>query len=305
MIIPHRDLSFKQTCLEMARQNVPVVLKSPRTNTPLYPFRGVPAKTPDELEALIAESGSRAAGVCLPLNWCMFDFDEDADNQYRAFRDRFELDDGQIARSPSGNLHVWYMLPDGVKIINGTNKGEPVDVPGMDILNHKSLVTLPSSWRPANEKRGKCEGYYKWVKRPPETVCLPERVTSLLQPREHKHVQMPSVPFAGDVTPYARTCLDNAVKCVSESTENRNTTLNAESYNLGRVAGAGLIDPRQAKRALYVAAVRCGLESKTGKRAVIATIDSGFNAGLSRPLTQEVRRTYPCVKNSPNRRPRP
>ncbi len=290
MIIPAPNRSFTETCLEWARQGVPVVLKSPCTNLPLYGYVNQPAKSPTEIAALIARHKSRGAGVRIPADWCVLDFDADSDAQYRAFRERYYLLDGAIARTPSGGLHVWFRLEGDAVIINGTDVGEPVGVSKMDILTAKNLVSMPGSWRPAEKRRNKCEGFYRWLKVPKIVPFLTARVVELLKPKEHKHVEAETIAFSGQNTRYGEVCLRNAIDTVAGCMPgNRNATLNCEAYNLGRVAGAGEIEARAAKNALFAAAKASGLVAEDGQARVVKTIESGFTAGMARPLQKESR----------------
>ena len=288
MIIPPANLDFHDACVFVARQGVPVVLKCPRKNKPLYVFKDCPPQTPDYISWRIREHGIRGAGVCFPRNRCVFDFDHDADNQYRAFRDRFGLEDGHIARSPNGNLHVWYKLNDGVEIINGVNRGKPVGVTQLDILNHKRLTTLPTSWRPANEARGKREGYYTWLKRPKKDVYLPERVTRLLPPKQHLKVHKAYVRPKRDLTDNDRNqaleYLYSSANSLAGLTDGRNSELNRRSYMAGQLVGGGLLKASDVRGEYVKASKANGHWRDKGPTQTHNTIESGLRQGIQNPI---------------------
>ena len=60
----------------------------------------------------------------------------------------------------------------------------------------------------------------------------------------------------------------------------RNTTLNAVSYRLGRIVGAGLLDEAEVRRELVEAGERIGLDPHELER----TINSGLEAGKAEPI---------------------
>ena len=64
---------------------------------------------------------------------------------------------------------------------------------------------------------------------------------------------------------------------------NRNNTLNAVSYRLGRMAARGWVDDHLVLDALAGSAARCGLVDDDGDEAVRATIMSGLDAGRTAP----------------------
>lgn len=288
MMLPPSDLNFHDSCVFMAKQGISVVMKCPRTNTPRYGFRDRPPKTPDEISACIRQDGCRGAGLCIPRNYGVLDFDYDADDQYRAFRDRYGLDDGHIARSPNNNLQVWYKLPDGVEIINGTNKGGPVGVTQLDILNHKSLATLPTSWRPANPKRGKRQGYYTWLKRPRKDVYLPDRVTRLLPPKKYDNVHKPYVRPDRDLTEAERNqaleYLYDAATFLAGLTDDRNNELNRRSFMTGQLVGGGLLKATDVRREFENASKANGHWRDKGPTQTINTIESGLRKGIQKPI---------------------
>jgi hypothetical protein len=65
--------------------------------------------------------------------------------------------------------------------------------------------------------------------------------------------------------------------------DGRNAALNTSAHSLGTMAGAGWIDPASVANALLNAASANGHTSKHGERQTIKTIESGLNAGMSKP----------------------
>lgn len=73
-------------------------------------------------------------------------------------------------------------------------------------------------------------------------------------------------------------------RCVNASRGQRNDTLNAASYRVGRAVASGWVDENAATRMLTQAAATNGLVGDDGLRSVEATIRSGLQAGMQKPL---------------------
>lgn len=83
---------------------------------------------------------------------------------------------------------------------------------------------------------------------------------------------------------YALSALDGeceAVACAGRG--ERNNRLNIAALKVGGLVGAGVLGQAVAAAALEDAAARAGLVADDGRRAVLATIESGMNAGLKHP----------------------
>jgi putative DNA primase/helicase len=65
--------------------------------------------------------------------------------------------------------------------------------------------------------------------------------------------------------------------------DGRNAALNIAAHSLGTMAGAGWIDPSAVVKALFEAATANGHAAKHGQAQTNKTIESGLNAGMSKP----------------------
>jgi hypothetical protein len=65
--------------------------------------------------------------------------------------------------------------------------------------------------------------------------------------------------------------------------DGRNHALNIAAHSMGTMSGAGWIDPVAVTQALLNAASANGYIAQDGERAAKDTIESGLNAGISKP----------------------
>lgn len=102
-------------------------------------------------------------------------------------------------------------------------------------------------------------------------------------------VHISSVPASWQTqggTPYGRTVLAKTVEKLALSANGvRNESLNRASYLIGGYVAGGEIAADLALRGLHLAAQSCGLP----RREAEATIRSGFQKGLRKPVTAPAR----------------
>jgi hypothetical protein len=86
---------------------------------------------------------------------------------------------------------------------------------------------------------------------------------------------------------YAAAALRSAVDALAAMRpgQGRNGSLNRESYSLGGLVGAGLLDEQTVRTELLAAADANGHTEKHGQRQTLTTINSGMRAGAARPRT--------------------
>ena len=82
---------------------------------------------------------------------------------------------------------------------------------------------------------------------------------------------------------YARAVLERECSKVASTVTGRNQQINASSFIIGRLVGAGLLDRHTAEQALFQAAEACGYVAKDGAAAAIATLRSGLASGERHP----------------------
>jgi len=83
-------------------------------------------------------------------------------------------------------------------------------------------------------------------------------------------------------TNYISAALDNACKRVATTPQNsksRNNTLNKESFSIGQLIGAGVLEFNEARSRLLAASAECGLP----QNEATTTISSGLFKGIEKP----------------------
>ncbi len=89
---------------------------------------------------------------------------------------------------------------------------------------------------------------------------------------------MPSLSGVG-ASKYGLTALQNTLSELAQCSHERNKTLNAKAYAIGRIVGAGALDMETARAALTSAALEMGLTSSE----IGPTIRSGLEDGINDP----------------------
>ncbi|GIF19110.1 hypothetical protein BJ973_006156 [Actinoplanes tereljensis] len=174
---------------------------------------------------------------------------------------------GPRVRTGGGGWHLWF---------RPTGFGNRVHLlPGLDWRGAGGYVVAP----PSRHAGG---GDYRWVRRPGDD--LPAGASALLaliegpvpSPAPHHPITHPDR--------YAQVALAAESERVAAAPLGaRNDTLNRAAFALGRLVGAGLLDPGDVVRELDTAARRAGL----GRVEVRRTIRSGLTAGRRMPIDAE------------------
>lgn len=177
------------------------------------------------------------------------------------------LPERPMTRSGGGGYGMFFAHTDE-KIVGKT--GTPA--PGIDPRRGNLSITIPPSIHVTTKRP------YVWVT-PPWKVSppkAPEWLLKLVEPPPEPTYRQPHI----DTSDAARNRLYRAASAVMASGDgNRNATLNARSFQVGRLIGAGLLGQQEAVEALYGAARSIGLEHHEIK----ATIQSGIKAGMAKP----------------------
>jgi hypothetical protein len=136
---------------------------------------------------------------------------------------------------------------------------------------------VPFTVAPSVHRRG---GRYRWLIAPWELdpPVAPEWLLRLLAPPLPPPLS--KRPAALTETRARRRVMWAVNRVLEAPPGERNTTLNRQAFNLGRLVGAGIVNERSAVTALYQAARYAGLDDGETR----ATIRSGFEAGLKQPL---------------------
>lgn len=152
-------------------------------------------------------------------------------------------------------------------------------LPGIDVRGDGGYIVVPPSIHATGSR-------YQWLGRvaPAEP---PSWLLALLD--RSRTLQVPVVEVAARPLPtgsrqqrYVAAALQRELASLATAVEgSRNDTLNRAAFNLGQLAGAGLVDQDHVTAKLEKVAVRTGL----GPTEIRRTIASGFAAGLQHPRT--------------------
>lgn len=192
-----------------------------------------------------------------------------------------ELPPTAASRTPSGGFHVFYRQPEGEPVRNRGNLPRHVDVRG-----EGGYVIAPPSMR--------ADGVpYAWVDGRDPDACPPVEAPAALVRLLRSRAAAPAVAAAAGVRAveadeavrrYALAAMDREIDALRRlGRGGRNDALNRAALSLGSLAGAGALSEAVARAALLDACAANGLLADDGERACLATIDSGFKAGLSSP----------------------
>ncbi|MGC5796480.1 phage/plasmid primase, P4 family [Sphingomonas sp. NFX23] len=199
--------------------------------------------------------------------------------------------------TPSGGEHKWFLMPEGEPIGNRGNLPLHVDVRGQG-----GYVIVPPSVRLGDlDGGGKKEpGAYTWLHGdwtdPTAIAPAPPDLVRIL--RERKKAEPAATKPAGqrkpgsavtivgdvddDVRKYALSALDAECRDVARAASGgRNAKLNESAFKIATLVAAGALTDAVARSSLESAA-----RSNPGhddERQLIATLDSGWTAGLQQP----------------------
>jgi Virulence-associated protein E/Bifunctional DNA primase/polymerase, N-terminal len=224
----------------------------------------------------------------------IFEAEELVDNLERAIEAK--LPETWCVATPRGGRHMYFQLPDGVKLTNRgglLGKGSRIDV-----RSDGGYVCLPPSARP--DGRG-----YAWLLEPKIKGELPAKAPQSLIDliaRQGKWEAQSEAspegagradragPIGGDdararaIRAYARAALDRQVQDVERAVEGqRNITLNNAALALGHLVGAGALSDSVVRACLEDACHKSGLIKSDGIKSVRDTISSGLKKGISQP----------------------
>ncbi len=207
------------------------------------------------------------------------------------------LPDTLTSRTPSGGEHKWFLMPDGEPIGNRGNLPEHVDVRGQG-----GYVIAPPSVRQGDYDEGgkKGPGAYTWLlgdwTDPAAIAPAPAELVQILRERK-KAEPAARKPAAArkagaaaaiaddvdnDVRKYALSALDGECRDIGRAPSGRrNEQLNASAFKIATLVAAGALSEAVARSSVEAAA-RSNPGSDDDKQ-LIATIDSGWTAGIEQP----------------------
>lgn len=274
------------------RENCPVGPPWLYTNGKGSPLK--PAPHPDEPPKILKRLNLSAFAVEPPANFVVLDVDNrpneglDAKKTARSIVHQFELPESPVAQTASCGFHLWFRLPAdfiskhaGAK--NWTSGHKRIGVEGLDVRTRKGLVVAPPSHRVAY--KDKCAGDYKWLRFFELPPFAPPKLLKALTPSA-----VPDAPIGkrkpyegGRIHPWIAAMLNAQLDEVATRKKGgRNDQLFKSSARIASFVAGGELPDTATRAALFNAAEACGLV-KEDKRAVLATIESGFASGMQQP----------------------
>jgi hypothetical protein len=175
----------------------------------------------------------------------------------------------------------WFFRPDP-RIRNGVKV-----LPGLDTRSTGGYVCAPPSLHPS--------GYtYRWIVPPEaaEIATAPEWLIRILGPDEPKAAP-PRPVRPGNLSRYAEAALHSACEAIASAPPGtQESTLNSESYSIGRLVGGGVIPHSIAAAELADAGTRmqCQPGRRPWTRSEIARhVERSLAAGARNPRISEPR----------------
>jgi Bifunctional DNA primase/polymerase, N-terminal len=262
-----------EAALDYARCGIPVFPCNPIDKKPLTP-NGFKDATRDEAQilgwwqqypnAMIGAPMGPASGV-----WAV-DLDVDPARKIdgKATLDQLAAQRGALPPTwatitPRGGRHLIFAWDSNVDIRNSAGKIGP----GIDVRGNGGYIVLPPS-------RNATGGTYQWEPGGPQISALaPPWLVALAKAKKARA--------------WAKAALDRECKNVASAQPGtRNSTLDTAAFNLFQIVAGGDLDEQEVRDRLFEAAETCRLVADDGVAAVLATIDSGAQAGKKQPRTQ-------------------
>ncbi|WP_294620237.1 phage/plasmid primase, P4 family [uncultured Roseovarius sp.] len=167
------------------------------------------------------------------------------------------------AESPSGSLHYYFRNPPGVKIKKSTSKLAE----GVDVLGEGACVIAPPSIGPSGDTQ------YEWIVSPHETDIAdpPDWLIEAIA----KPISKASLRKEAPIKPDPMISAWKAAEKIKSAPEGqRNCTLNAEAFKIGKLIAKGRLEKDATLSLLSEAAKDVGL----GEAEVLATVKSAFDS---------------------------
>lgn len=296
-VFPCREKT--ETLVNSAKKEITFNAKAP------YTGKGLKDATTDEdrIKAWWRQHPDALIGLPMGVNGCfVLDFDprcdDDSGEVWTLERLKAELE-GQIgvalprsltAITQSDGVHVYFRQPEGAPITNRGNLPQHVDVRGQGgyVIAPPSVMTETGARYRWMRDRGDWRDDADVAEAPPELIEVlrsrkakrPAEPSPAAPPADRPSVAAGAVD--DDVRKYALTALDGECQAIRQARSGqRNAQLNESAFKVATLVAAGALDQAIARSSVESAA-RAN-PGNDDDRQLIATIDSGWTAGLDSP----------------------
>ena len=207
------------------------------------------------------------------------------------------------SRTISGGVHVWLKMPDdgGAEIRNSVGGKALTD--HIDVRGVGGYVIAPPSYCEGGQDAA--EGHYRWIERRGDwrsddaISAAPAELIAVLRDKVRRKPaeRAPAAPRSAPRTPsgaqvdqlidedvrkYARAAVEGECRAIGEAgSGRRNAQLNESAFKVATLVAAGAVDGNFARAAVEAAARANPGRDDDGQ--IIATIESGWSAGLEQP----------------------
>lgn len=269
----------------------------PKSKTPLTPHGFKDATTnPDQIRAWWQQWPTALIGGAMGPTSGLFAVDPDVPKELgdpdglAAWNALTEQHGGipptHSHETPSGGRHVLFAYPEKHRITNreGALKGTSINVRGDGgyVIMAPSRLADGRTYRMADDF-----DFWTFAEAPEWLLDLitaePERKLEPEPDRFEQHDRRAAGRDAA-VEKYVVAAVDRECDIVTRCAGGgRNIQLNTSAFSLGTLVGANVLGSNEATRRLYAAAETAGLVKEDGKRAVMATVESGMTKGAANP----------------------
>lgn len=192
---------------------------------------------------------------------------------------RIDLSSAFVVETPSSGLHFYWRSDTAY----GNSRGslpEGIDVRGIGGYVIASGATLPDG------------RIYRHVAGSWDTIpALPDALAALLKRKDAPIPSEPSIVPVERLTvnqrerSYAENALADEVAklAIMRQGDGRNAALNSAAHSIGMMIGTGWIERTAVEQALWEASEQNGYRAKDGDAAAWATLQSGIEAGITKP----------------------
>jgi hypothetical protein len=185
--------------------------------------------------------------------------------------------------TPRGGLHLLFKWRGDRPITNSEGRLKGL---GINVRGNGGYVIAPPSQRADGKEYEIAEplDFFHFADAPEwlYELILAKPAPSISE-RALALVKSPSV-ISRDTSAYVEAAVRNEYDAVASTVVGgRNNQLNASSFSLGTLVGAGELSRDEAEHALYQAAIANGYIADKGGRQTKATIGSGLEAGIKHP----------------------